>query len=243
MYKDPSRNINERCQSDLTFTSDGLIPTLILNPHAFPSRMTYNQLVEAIVSKLGALRGTAYDGSFTITTDIKEVGAALMEEGYLANGTEIMFIGRTGKFTINTMFMAPTHYCRLQKFSEELGYAVGDNGQRSFTTRQPVAGRSREGGLKLGEMEKDCFNSHGSMFFYNRKLRNDCDGIDLYFCRCGYRAICNERKKIAYCKICESSSGIYRVPSRFASHLTLSLVEGLGTKFEFIPAPYKFLTN
>ncbi len=227
-------------QSDMPFTSDGIVPTFILGPHAFPSRMTINQLYEGIYSKLGAITGQSFDGSFSVKTNIKWIGEELEKNGYKANGTEIMYCGRTGKYMNCNTFISPTYYCRLQKFSEEGAYAVGDNGQKSFVTRQPISGRARNGGIRLGEMENHCLHSHGAIRFLHTKLREDCDKMTLFICRnCGSKSIANEKLGLFQCKICGPKARIIKLPTRFASHLLLSMFEGLGVRIKYITQPYR----
>ncbi len=228
-------------QSDFPFTSSGIIPTLLINSHAFPSRMTVNQLMEGLYSKLAAVLGCSFNGTFTVKTSIDWVGEELEKAGFNRNGTEIMFNGRTGKFLNTNVFISPIYQCRLQKFSEESSYAIGDSGQRSFITRQPISGRSRDGGIRLGEMEKDCLYSHGCVRFLTTKFYNDCDGINIYLCRnCGYRAVANEDEGISICNFCGPNANIIKFPTRFSSHLVINIFEGLGVKIKFITKPYKF---
>lgn len=228
-------------QSDFPFTMQGIIPSILINSHAYPSRMTVNQLIEGIYSKLGAMRGCSYDGTFSVKTSVDWVGEELEKHGFSRTGTEIMFNGRTGKFLNTNIFITPIYQCRLQKFSEESTYAIGDSGQRSFITRQPISGRSRDGGIRLGEMEKDCMFSHGCVRFLTTKLYNDCDGINVYLCRsCGFRAVANEDEGINICNICGPIAKIIKFPTRFSSHLVLNIFEGLGVKIKFITKPYKF---
>ena len=228
-------------QSDMPFTDAGIIPSFLLGPHAFPSRMTVNQLFEAIHSKVGALTGKVFDGSFTVKTNIKWISQELRARGYHHNGTEIMFNGRTGKYMNCNTFIAPTYYGRLQKFSEEGAYAIGETGQKSFITRQPISGRARNGGIRLGEMEVNALHSHGCMMFLHAKLRDDCDGILIYLCRnCGSVAVGNEEKKIYHCNICGPNGRIFKFPTRFSAYALLAKLEGLGAKLKRIVAPYRF---
>ncbi len=228
-------------QSDMPFTSAGIIPTFLLGPHAFPSRMTINQLFESIYSKLAGIKGCIFDGSFTVKTNVPWIAKELRARGYHHNGTEILFNGRTGKHMNCNIFIAPTYYGRLQKFSEEGAYAIGETGQKSFISRQPISGRARNGGIRLGEMEINNLHSHGCMRFLHSKLRNDCDGIDIYICRnCGNKCVGNDTLRIYQCNFCGPKARIFKFPTRFAAYSLLTKFEGLGARLKFITAPYRF---
>jgi DNA-directed RNA polymerase beta subunit len=228
-------------QSDMPFTSAGIIPTFLLGPHAFPSRMTINQLFESFYSKLASIKGCLFDGSFTVKTSIPWVAKELRARGYHHNGTEIMFNGRTGKYMNCNIFIAPTYYGRLQKFSEEGAYAVGETGQKSFVTRLPISGRARNGGIRLGEMEINNLHSHGCMRFLHSKLRNDCDGIDIYICRnCGNKCVGNDKNNYYQCNFCGPKARVFKFPTRFSAYSLLTKFEGLGARIKFITAPYRF---
>lgn len=229
-------------QSDLSFTASGEVFTLAISPLAFPSRMTYNQLMEGVAALAATELGICIDSTYSIATDIGWINDLLEEAGYLRDGVHRMFNGVTGKFYNTPIFMAPNYYCRLQKFWQENAYAIGNSGQRSFTSRQPIAGKSREGGLRLGEMEKDCFYSHGAVRFITNKFYKNSDGIKLYLCRnCGNRCIVNKHKKIAECKICGPNAKPAKFPTRFASHNVLSIIEAQGAIIKFITTPYEVI--
>ena len=231
-------------QSDLPFTASGIIPAYILNPHAFPSRQTGNQKTECVVGKLAQKLMTTMNGSFMVSVDNRELGDALMREGMAPNGTEVMYNGRTGVAYNMNIFIGPVYQCRLQKFSAEGAYAVGNNGPRSYTTRQPVNGRARDGGIKLGEMEKDCFAAQSAIRFFMDKKFHDCDGIRIYLCRtCGYEAIGNRDRQFYQCKICGPLGQVIEYPTNFGSHLIKLLFTALGAKLQYIMRPFGLISN
>lgn len=233
--------VNSIQQSDLFFTSSGLIPVLGLNPHAFPTRMTINQLIEALKAKIAILYGGCCDATMSVAVDIDEIGQKLVEKGFDRNGNTIMYSGYTGESFHMPIFFCPMYYQRLNKFAEEEGYAVSE-GNRTALNRQPTSGRQHNGGLRLGEMEKDCFLSHGSVMFMREKFARDCDGMPLYICRkCNLRAIANERKELYICKNCKSDSNVVKLPTRFASHFLLNCFETLGIAIKYIMQPREFL--
>lgn len=231
------------CQSDLPFTARGDIPVLCINPGAFPSRLTVNQFNEGRVNLLAVLKGLTYDTSFMVNVDDEEISEELVKRGYERNGCQVVYNPRTGVAMNVNIFVAPFSQGRLHKFSEEGEYAVGDTSVRSYVTRQPVGGRKRGGGIRLGEMEKDCYYSNGATRSGTNKMRVDCDGISIYICRnCRNRAtVINNQSKTAICNYCGPNAAVFELPTRFASHLVLSLFESMGVRIKFIPRPYSII--
>jgi DNA-directed RNA polymerase beta subunit len=231
------------CQSDMPFLSNGLVPSLILSPCAFPSRLTVNQIVEMLASKLGIMEGACVDVSFMATIDNQELYKKLMAKGVDRFGLEVVYNGRTGVAMNRNLFTAPVFQGRLQKFSEEELYAVGNDGAKCNVTRQPASGRKNGGGIRLGEMEKDCLNSSGLSIMASNKMKAHCDGISIYICRnCRNRAtVINDENKTAICNICGSDARVFEFPTRFGSHLVLTLFESLGCRIKYIPRPLNII--
>lgn len=230
-------------QSDLPFTSKGDIPVLIINPGAYPSRLTVNQFYEGNTNLMGALQGVTHDTSFMVNVQDTEIAEELTKRGYQRTGCQIVHNGLTGVAMNANIYMAPIYQGRLHKFSEENEYAVGDSSARSYVTRQPVGGRKRGGGIRMGEMEKDCLYSTGANRMATNKMRMDCDGISIYICRnCRNRAtVINDKAKSAVCNYCGPEASVFELPTRFASHLVLSLFEAMGVRIKFIPRPYSLI--
>lgn len=141
-------------QSDMPFTKDGITPDIIMNPNALPSRMTVGQFVECLVGKMSALRGHETDGTPFNKLDIEEVKDVLESLGYDRDGNEYLYNGMTGRKMKSMIFMGPTYYQRLKHMVSDK-YHSRARGPRTILTRQPPEGRSRDGGLRLGEMERD----------------------------------------------------------------------------------------
>lgn len=230
-------------QSDMPFTSAGIIPAYIISPNAFPSRGTTNQLKESICGKVASWYGKTCNGSLMVETSMDTVCQEMLKLGWSFNGTDVMYFGRTGKVYNMNIFIGPVYQCRLQKFSAESAYAVGNNGPISYTTRQPIGGQTRGGGLKLGEMEKDNLaGAQGAIRFFTDKSYHDSDGIDIYICRtCGYEAIGNDEHKIYICNICGPQGVIIKFPTRFNPHLIKMLFSGMGAKLRYIMRPTELL--
>jgi DNA-directed RNA polymerase subunit B len=231
------------CQSDMPFTESGCTPSLLLSPCAFPSRLTVNQLSEQLTALYGSVLGCSVDVSFMSTVNEEHIAESLMEAGIDRYGLSVMYNGLTGVAFNNNIFVSPVYQVRLQKFSEESLYGVGDSGVTCYVSRQPASGRKRGGGIRMGEMEKDCLYSLGISRMAITKMRRDCDGISIYLCRnCRNRAtVINDENKTAICNVCGPEARVFEFPTRFSSHLILTLFESLGSRIRFIPRPLNII--
>lgn len=140
-------------QKDMPFTENGMIPDLIMNPHSIPSRMTVGQMVECLASKEAAISGHFVDGTPFNDYDPTQLTELLEKLGYTANGTETMYCGMTGRKMDAKIFIGPTYQIRLKHMVMDKVHGRA-RGPRQALTRQPLEGRSRDGGLKIGEMNK-----------------------------------------------------------------------------------------
>lgn len=231
-------------QWDMPFSDKSIVPSLILNPHAIPSRMTINQLIESEAAKLAALKGCYGDATVFRKIDLKSIGDELETFGYNRYGTEHFYDGRTGEAVDREIFVGPTYYQRLQKFATEEVYSIS-TGPTCAITRQPLDGKSNKGGLRIGEMEKDVIMSHGAGYFMMEKFRDDSDGFDIYVCRtCGKRPVVNEDENIAFCNTCQSvkmDSDIVKVKSTWSTSLFLNELESanIGVSLGIEPFEYE----
>lgn len=196
---------------DMPFTSEGIVPDLIINPHAIPSRMTVAHLVECQLSKVGSLAG--FEGDATPFTDVtvEAVSNNLREQGYHSRGFEIMYNGHTGKKLMAQVFLGPTYYQRLKHLVDDKIHARA-RGPMQILTRQPVEGRARDGGLRFGEMERDCMISHGVAGFLKERLFDASDAYRLHICDlCGLQAIAQIKKNQFECRACRNTTKISQV--------------------------------
>jgi DNA-directed RNA polymerase II subunit RPB2 len=160
---------------DMPFTKDGLVPDMILNPHAFPSRMCVAHLLEALVSKACAVKGEIADGTVFDPVDIASYSRALAEAGMHSQGNEVMYDGRTGVQMQADIFFTPCYYFRLKHMvADKVNWRR--HGPVSTTTRQPVRGRSAGGGLKIGDQEKETLLTNGLASFLGECYSTKCDG-------------------------------------------------------------------
>jgi len=143
-------------QEDMPFTAEGISPDIIVNPHAIPSRMTIGHLVECLMSKVAALQGMEGDATPFTDVTVEEISTKLHELGYQRRGNEVMYNGHTGRQMGQMIFLGPTYYQRLKHTVDDKIHSRG-RGPTQVLTRQPMEGRSRDGGLRFGEMERDWY--------------------------------------------------------------------------------------
>jgi len=206
-------------QKDMPFTSEGIIPDIIMNPHALPSRMTIGQLIECLASKVGAIEGTFIDGTPYCDYDVRKLPETLEKLGYNKYGNETLYCGMTGRKMDSEIFMGPTYQVRLKHMTSDK-YHSRSRGPRQALTRQPLEGRSRDGGLKIGEMEKDAMIAHGMAQFIKERMMETSDITKVYICDdCGLFASKVIDKDYYYCKACHNSNRISAVVMPYAAKL------------------------
>ena len=195
-------NIIPEC--DMPFTSNGLRPDIIINPHAIPSRMTIAQLKETLLGKVLIELGLFGDGTSFGKFDIKDICTELQNVGYQSQGEEIMYNGLTGEQIETSIFIGPVFYQRLKHMVADKQHSRSI-GPMVNLTRQPAEGRSRDGGLRYGEMERDCMCSHGASRFNKGRIYDASDAFRVHVCkRCGLIAAYNDEVHIHHCKTCDN---------------------------------------
>lgn len=227
-------------RSDMPFTSNGITPDIIMNPHAYPTRMTINQSQEMMIAKECAHKGIITDGTAFTPIDVDMVSQMLTAKGYEEYGEERMFNGMTGQFIDVKIFMGFAYYQRLQKFVNDEIFSSASSVTCALT-RQPIGGRSKKGGLRIGEMEKDVLCAAGSMLFLINKLMTDSDGYNMYVCRnCGQLPLVNIYEQIYICHICKDNADISMVRTKWASKLFIQELNGMGIGTKFMLRPHTF---
>ena len=142
-------------QEDMPFTKDGIVPDIIMNPNAIPKRMTIAQLIECVFGKVGAIAGSELDATPFRKVTVENITEIMEKMGYNGAGTEILYNGKTGEQMTAAIFMGPTFYYRLKHLVEDKQHSRA-TGPYQLLTMQPAEGRSRDGGFRFGEMERDC---------------------------------------------------------------------------------------
>jgi DNA-directed RNA polymerase beta subunit len=205
---------------DMPFTKDGIVPDIIMNPHAIPSRMTMAQLMECIMGKTSCHIGACGDATPFSDCSVESIAKVLELSGMERYGNEIMYNGRTGEQIKTEIFIGPTYYQRLKHMVTDKIHARGSNGPIVMLTRQPSDGRSRGGGLRLGEMERDCLIGHGISEFLKEKMLDTSDNYRVFICKnCGLIANANPTKNIYKCNHCKTSADIVQVRVPYAFKL------------------------
>lgn len=226
---------------DMPYTESGLIPDIILNPHSVPTRMIIGQLIETLMALVAVKRGCMFDGSPFTPRDIDGMISELADKfGIKYGGHQRMFNGKTGNYFDTFIFIGPNSYQRLLKFIAYENYAMS-SGPTCAMTRQPLEGKNKAGGLKIGEMEKDVLVTHGAMRALFAKFYKDSDGIEIYICRiCGSRAVVNENLGLYKCKKCKDLADIVCVPSAWVANSLFHTLSALsvGVNFEVEPFGY-----
>ncbi|KAL2253204.1 UNVERIFIED_CONTAM: DNA-directed RNA polymerase II subunit RPB2 [Sesamum indicum] len=206
-------------QEDMPWTQEGITPDIIVNPHAIPSRMAIGQLIECVMGKVAA--HTEKEGDATPFTDVTvdNISKALHKCGYQMRGFETMYNGHTGRRLTAMIFLGPTYYQRLNHMVDDKIHSRG-RGPVQILTRQPAEGRSRDGGLRFGEMERDCMIAHGATHFLKERLFDQSDAYRIHVCeQCGLIAIANLKKNSFECRGCKNKTDIIQVHIPYAFKL------------------------
>ena len=224
-------------EKDMPFTADGVRPDLIVNPHAFPSRMTIGQFVETIMAKACVVYGAFGDCTAFVNLGNKQAtfGSMLQKENYSSTGAQVLYNGTTGEQIESEIFIGPTYYMRLKHMvKDKINFRA--RGPNTNLTRQPVQGRANDGGLRIGEMERDGVIAHGATRFLQESMMVRGDNY--------YMAICNKTGMTA---IYNPDSDVFMSPMadgpiQFNDALTdspkLVNITRFGRSFSVVQIPY-----
>jgi DNA-directed RNA polymerase II subunit RPB2 len=191
-------------EEDMPFTAEGIRPDLILNPHAIPSRMTIAHLKETLLGKVLIELGLFGDGTSFGELDMSIISEQLLNIGFEAHGNEILYNGLTGEQHECKIFIGPVFYQRLKHMVNDKQHSRSI-GPMVNLTRQPAEGRSRDGGLRFGEMERDAMISHGASRFTRGRMYDASDKYQVYSCkRCGMIASYNDKMNVHHCRTCDN---------------------------------------
>jgi DNA-directed RNA polymerase subunit B len=218
-------------EADIPFTVNGIKPDLIFNPHGIPSRMTAGYLLEIMASKVAAISGHVSDASAFSGQELGTLEESLERLGFRYDGKEIMYHGVTGQRLAVKIFVGNMYYLKLGRMVKNLLHARA-SGKIALLTRQPIEGRSRGGGLRLGEMEQQALVAHGASLLL--KERYDSDKVVVHICeRCGSLALDDQIRKKISCPVCQSRH-VEPVEVSYAFKLLLEELQGMhiSTKFK-----------
>lgn len=200
-------------QADMPFNDQGICPDIIMNPHGFPSRMTVGKMIELVSGKAGVLRGTQEYGTAFGGSKVEDMSRILVEHGYHYGGKEYMTSGMTGEPLEAYVYFGPIYYQKLKHMVMDKMHARA-RGPRAVLTRQPTEGRSRDGGLRLGEMERDCLIGYGATQLLLERLMVSSDAFVVNACEeCGLLGY------NGYCGYCKSSKHVVKLTVPYATKL------------------------
>ena len=204
---------------DMPYTKSGMVPDLIINPCCLPTRQTVGQLLEMFTGKVGAIKGQFIDGSAFGKTNVEELNDILKENGFEEYGEEEMYCGYTGIKMKTKIFVGVSAYARLKHLVKDKIHGRA-RGPMQTLTRQPPEGRSRDGGLRFGEMECWSMTSHGASVFLRERMFNCSDGYQVHICNtCGLIASKIIDKEIYICSACKNNTDTSLVEIPYATKL------------------------
>ena len=190
---------------NMPHTAEGIIPDVIVNPHGLTSRMTVAQLIECLFGRMGVEVAAKCNGTsfFNRENIVKTVGDSLMELGMHPHSENVMYCGTTGKQLQCSVFMGPLYFMRMKHLTSDKINSRGE-GRREIRTHQPTGGRGNEGGMRIGEMERDAVSAHGVSLFLQESMMKRSDGTTFWICNgCGTVPIYNEKESLFVCPMCD----------------------------------------
>ena len=224
-------------ECDMPFTRNGMRPDIIINPHAIPSRMTVGQLIECVIGKTCAMLGGFGDCTAFLNkgNKVHSFGEVLTHNGFHSSGNEILYNGMTGEQLESEVFIGPTYYMRLKHMvKDKINYRA--RGPNTALTRQPLSGRANDGGLRIGEMERDAVASHGISNFLQESMMERSDKYKLAICNnSGMIAIYNPNNNLFISPMCD---GPIKFVENVENNMNIENITKYGRSFSIVEIPY-----
>lgn len=207
---------------DLPFSDQGIVPDIIMNPHGFPSRMTVGKMIELLAGKAGVLSGTLQYGTAFGGSKVDDMSRILVEQGFSYCGKDYLTSGITGEPLTAYIFFGPVYYQKLKHMVLDKMHARS-RGPRAVLTRQPTEGRSRDGGLRLGEMERDCLIGYGASALLIERLMIASDAFEVSVCEA-----CGLLGYVGWCNRCKSSARVASIKIPYACKLLFQELQSMN---------------
>lgn len=202
-------------QADMPFNDQGVTPDIIMNPHGFPSRMTVGKMLELVSGKAGVMSGNLQYGTAFGGSKVEDMAEILIENGFNYSGKDFVTSGITGESLPAYVFFGPIYYQKLKHMVQDKMHSRS-RGPRAILTRQPTEGRSRDGGLRLGEMERDCLIAYGASQLLLERLMLSSDAHQVDVCeKCGLMGY------QGWCQTCKSTKGVVKMTIPYAAKLLI----------------------
>ncbi|XP_078171952.1 DNA-directed RNA polymerase III subunit 2-like [Carex rostrata] len=220
-------------QEDFPFSERGICPDLIMNPHGFPSRMTIGKMIELLGGKAGVSWGRFHYGSAFgepsgNACKVDDISNALVQKGFSYSGKDFLYSGILGTPLQAYIFMGPIYYQKLKHMVLDKMHARA-KGPRVMLTRQPTEGRSRDGGLRLGEMERDCLIAYGASMLIFERLMLSSDPYQVQVCqKCGLLGYYNQKLKKSFCSMCKDGENMATMKLPYACKLLFQELQSMN---------------
>ena len=214
-------------QADLPFDQHGVCPDVVMNPHGFPSRMTVGKMLELVSAKAGVLRGEMQYGTAFGGSAVEDMGEELVARGFSYEGKDAYTCGISGETIPAYVFSGPIYYQKLKHMVQDKMHARA-TGPLALLTRQPTEGRARDGGLRLGEMERDCLIAYGAGQLLLERLMLSSDRHECDVC-----ASCGLLGYSGWCQVCASSAGVRRLTLPYAAKLLIQELASMNIRTSF----------